>query len=118
MHSQSGSKTIGSLLVGRYAYGSLAMGLRRVLFVHIIVAYFFILNLKQEYALKLRTDLMTRKRYIAIHTFHSDKAKEAFHDFNDSDDWSSKTDKESSHSDTVILSIRTRSWWETSFAPT
>ena len=37
---------------------------------------------------------MTRKRYIAIHTFHSDKTKEAFRDFNNSDDWSSKTDKE------------------------
>ena len=25
---------------------------------------------------------MTRKRYIAIHTFHSDKSKEAFYAFN------------------------------------
>ena len=37
---------------------------------------------------------MNRIRYIAIHMFHSDKTKEAFHDFNNSDDWSSKTDKE------------------------
>ena len=45
MHSQSGSNANGSSPVGTYAYGSLAVGLRRVFLFHISVAYSFILAL-------------------------------------------------------------------------